>query len=47
MKDSYSRMESVNEILLQKLILVRAGKVEDAEKALDELMTTLQQYCEK
>ena len=45
-KDSYSKMEELNESLLQKLILVdRANKINDVEKAVDELTAPYFEKC--
>ena len=47
-KNSYTKIEGLNEVLIQKLILFdRAGKVENAEKFLNELSNALQEYLEK
>ena len=45
---TYSKMETLNESLVNKLILVdRVSKVEDLEKAVDDLNGALETYYEK
>ena len=47
-KYTYSQMEELNKSLLQKLILVdRANKVKDIEKAVLDLTAQLETYFEK
>ena len=47
-KEVYTKMEEINEVLERKLILVdRAGGVPDVEKSLEELSTALQEFWEK
>ena len=47
-KEAYKRIETTNEILLEKLIVLdRGGKVPDVEVSMDELNNTVETYWEK
>ena len=47
-KEAYKRIETPNEILLEKLIVLdRGGKVPDVEVSMDELNNTVETYWEK
>ena len=46
--DTYSKMEILNDSLMEKLILVdRTNKLKDMEKAVDDLTSQLETYFEK
>ena len=47
-KEAYKRIETPNEILLEKLIVLdRGGKVPDVEVSMDELNNAVEKYWEK
>ena len=47
-KEAYKRIETTNEILLEKLIVLdRGGKVPDVEVSMDELNNAVETYWEK
>ena len=47
-KEAYKRIETPNEILLEKnIVLDRGGKVPDVEVSMDELNNTVETYWEK